>query len=32
MITAAKAMAMTGADIMMDKGLLKRIKEAHKRG
>ncbi|MEK6677788.1 MAG: M20 family metallopeptidase [Nitrospirota bacterium] len=32
MIVAAKAMAMTGADIMMDKGLLKMIKEAHKRG
>ncbi len=32
MIIAAKAMAMTGADIIMDKGLLRRIKEAHKKG
>ncbi len=32
MIIAAKAIAMTGADIMMDNGLLKKIKEAHKRG
>lgn len=31
MIIAAKAMAMTAADIILDKGLLKRMKESHRK-